>query len=370
MARITLTFVFSAVLSVYVLGQDTASKGDSTLSFNIGLYLDVFYGYDFNQPSQSIRLPYLYHHNRHNEFNLNHGIISIGLNNQRIRARLGLHAGTYVSDNYTNESTVMQNIYDANVGVSLDKRKRWWIDLGIFGSSWIGMESTLSFENYNLSHNLISENVPYYYSGINTSFQPNEKWQISAIITNGWQRIRRVEGNSLPSFGTQVTYSSNTGNSFNWSSFTGTDDPDSARRIRIVNHLNTYIHAGRNFIIAAGFDIGFQQASVSSDHWDHWYGLAAILRYHLNHQNALSFRYEYYHDPQQLIVTSLNSLAGYKTSGFTLNYDHGLFGILLLRVEGRWLTSPDSIYPESGQSLVHDNFFLLGSIALNWNKVL
>ena len=358
------------MVPIVLHAQDSSRYSNSQLEFQAGIYLDVFYGYDFNRPKKTNRLPYLYHHNRHNEFNINHGILSFGLNNNRVRANLGLQAGTYVNDNYSAETNVMKNIYDANIGVSLDKRNRWWVDAGIFGSSWIGMESTLSFENYNLSHNLISENVPYYYSGINTSFQPNKQWLISAIITNGWQRIQRVEGNSLPSFGSQVAFTSTSGNTYNWSSFIGTDDPDSTRRLRVVNHLNTSLNINEHFIIGAGFDIGIQQDNQTSDDWDKWFGTALILRYSIDEQSALAIRYEYYHDPQEVIVTSLNDFEGYKTSGLTLNYDHRLFDIILLRFEGRWLSSPDQIYPDREERLKNDNFFLLGSIALNWNKVL
>lgn len=368
MVRIVLALFLVELISIDVCAQDS-SEEENAFELEVGMYIDLFYGYDFNQPQGTSRLPYLYHHNRHNELNMNHGILSLGLGNNRIRANLSLQAGTYVDDNYTSETSVMKNVYDANVGLALDSRKRWWVDVGIFGSSWVGMESTLSYENFNLSHNLISENVPYYYTGINTSFKPNDNWYLSAIITNGWQKIQRVEGNSLPSFATQITYTSNSGNSLNWSSFMGTDDPDSTRRIRVFNHLNTHINLSDDFILAAGFDFGFQQKSKNSTDWDQWYGTAIILRYSINYSSALAFRYEYYHDPQQVIVTSLSNIAGYKTSGFTLNYDRRFFDIILLRFEGRYFTSPDSIYPEKDQGLVKNNFFLLGSIALNWTKV-
>ena len=53
------------------------SQGEATSpTLKIGAYLDLFYGYDFNKPTTEERLPYLYQHNRHASFNLNHGVLS------------------------------------------------------------------------------------------------------------------------------------------------------------------------------------------------------------------------------------------------------------------------------------------------------
>jgi hypothetical protein len=49
--------------------------------------------------------------------------------------------------------------------------------------------------------------------------------EIAGLIVNGWQRIQRLQGNSLPSFGTQINYSPTEKITFNWSTFIGTDDP-------------------------------------------------------------------------------------------------------------------------------------------------
>ena len=51
-------------------------------------FVDIFYVYDFNQPQTESRQPFFYNHNRHNEFNLNLGLISLQLEHLKYRARL------------------------------------------------------------------------------------------------------------------------------------------------------------------------------------------------------------------------------------------------------------------------------------------
>jgi hypothetical protein len=61
---------------------------------NISGFADVFYVYDFNQPQGTKRQPFLYNHNRHNEFNLNLGFIKFGLAHTKYRANFALQTGT------------------------------------------------------------------------------------------------------------------------------------------------------------------------------------------------------------------------------------------------------------------------------------
>ena len=39
------------------------------------------------------------------------------------------------------------------------------------------------------------------------TFHPNQHWEMSGLMMNGWQRMQRLEGNSLTSFGIQVNFS-------------------------------------------------------------------------------------------------------------------------------------------------------------------
>lgn len=89
------------IISFVLPGIELFAQNDSTWhqkpTFNVSGYLDVFYVYDFNQPQGNFRQPFLYNHNRHNEFNLNLGLVKLGVEHARYRANLALQTGTYVT---------------------------------------------------------------------------------------------------------------------------------------------------------------------------------------------------------------------------------------------------------------------------------
>ena len=112
--------------------------------------------------------------------------------------------GTYANSNLAAEPGVLKNIFEANAGVKISKKKKLWIDAGIF-ESHIGFESAIGKNCWNLTRSISADNSPYYESGIKLSYtSDNEKWFLSGLILNGWQRIQRVNGNNTPAFGHQL----------------------------------------------------------------------------------------------------------------------------------------------------------------------
>ncbi len=255
------------LLLLFLLNQFATAQEDNPwqqkpdLSF--GGFMDIFYVYDFNEPQGTQRQPFLYNHNRHNEFNLNLGLLKFGLEQAKYRANFALQIGTYVNDNMAQEPGVLKNIFEANIGISLNKKNNIWLDAGILPSH-IGFESAVSMSNLTLTRSILAENSPYFETGAKLTFNPNDKWEIAGLILNGWQRIQRLEGNSLPSFGTQVTYSPSESLTLNWSTFIGTDDPDETRRMRYFNNFYGQFRVSEKFEFIAGFDIGAQQESKGS----------------------------------------------------------------------------------------------------------
>jgi hypothetical protein len=328
-------------------------------------FLEVFYAYDFNKPQGNSRQPFLYNHNRHNEFNLNLGYVKLGLEHTKYRANLALHAGTYVNDNYAAEPGVLKHVFEANVGLSLNKTNKLWLDAGIFASH-IGFESAVSIDNWTLTRSLLAENSPYFLSGAKLTYTPNSKWAIAALVCNGWQRIQRLQGNSLPSFGTQLTYSPTAAVSFNWSTFIGTDDPDSTRRMRYFNNLYGKFQIGKKFGLIAGFDIGVQQQRKASSSYHVWFSPVLIAQYRFTPKWVTALRAEYYQDRSGVIIPSLNP-DGFAASGLSLNVDYTPIPIIACRIEGRWLGSIDNLF-ERNNNLTNNNFALLASIAVKLQR--
>lgn len=349
-------FLIAPTKALFSQGK-SGDKAKPTIGYN--LYLDVFYGYDFNEPKTSTRLPFIYNYNRHNEVNLNLGYLGFNLKHAKYRANFKMHAGTFVIDNYTNEPNTLSLINDANIGISLNKKNNLWLDVGIFGSSYIGFEGTIGFDNKNLGHSILSENVPYYLSGASLSYDLPD-WTFEFWLVNGWQRIKRVQGSTLPGLGTRINHAKENW-SVEWSTFVGTDDPDSTRRMRYFNHLNSKWSFHHNWHLILAFDLGLQQRSKGSSSLQQWYALAGIIEYKLSKKWYSVFRYEFYSDPDEVIVNTPPKL-GYVTQGYTITFRHHFNRMLIAKIEARYFDAPEQIYPKE-KEFTNGNFFLVGSLA-------
>lgn len=324
-------------------------------------FIDIFYVYDFNQPQGPERQPFLFNHNRHNEFNLNLGLVKLGVAHAKYRANLALQTGTYVNDNMAVEPGFLQNIFEANIGISLNQKNNIWLDAGILPSH-IGFESAISMDNFTLTRSLLAENSPYFETGAKVTFNPNRKWEVAGLILNGWQRIQRLEGNSLPSFGTQVSYSPTSEVTLNWSTFMGTDDPDSTRRMRYFNNLYGQFRVSEKLELMAGFDIGIQQRSKGSSNYETWFSPIVIGQYQISRNWKSAFRAEYYQDKTGIIIPT-DTDNGFRTTALSLNLDYSPVQHVMCRIEARWLHSKDDIF-ESKTDMTNHDFFIGTSVAL------
>lgn len=360
-------WLFSLVFVLTFVSKQLSAQADSAWSKEPELFVsgcvDVFYVYDFNQPNGSARQAFLYNHNRHNEFNLNLGIVKLGLEHKKYRGNLALQAGTYVNDNYAAEPGALKNIFEANIGISLNKKNTVWLDAGIMPSH-IGFESAISSDNWTMTRSILAENSPYFSTGMKLTFKPTDQLEMAALIMNGWQRIQRVEGNSMPSFGTQIKYQASKKIAVNWSTFLGTNDPDSLRRMRYFSNLYTNVDVNRHMSFIAGFDVGVQQRSNASSTFDPWWSPVIIARLSISESWKMALRAEYYHDPTGIMIPTATT-NGFQTKGLSLNLDYSPASSILVRIEGRWMNSKDAIF-ESGTSFKRDNLIVATSIALTF----
>jgi len=351
-----------AAIIVNLLYLASYAQSDSLKpSFAIHGYMDIYYSYDFGSPPNHQRPDFLYSYNRHNEFNLNLGFISVKYMNRFARANLALAAGTYMSANYAAEPDVLKNIFEASAGIKISKKSSLWIDAGIFASH-LGFESAIGKDCWTMTRSIMAENSPYFETGAKISYtSPNEKWLVSGLLLNGWQRIQRVEGNSTPAFGHQVTFTPNEKFSLNSSSFIGNDKPDSIRKMRYFHDLYARIQWNQAFGMIVGFDIGAEQKTKGSSSYHTWYTPVVIARYSF-HQSAIALRGEYYHDPANVII-STGYPYGFSTWGFSANYDLSIRENILWRIEARTFSANDKIFLKDALP-ASTNFALSTSLAV------
>lgn len=330
-------------------------------------FMDVFYVYDFNKPQGVQRQTFLYNHNRHNEVNLNLGLVKINVEHCKYRANFALHTGTYVQDNYASEPDLLKNISEANIGIALNKRSNLWLDAGVF-SSHIGFESAMSSDNWTLTRSILAENAPYFLSGAKITYNPNEKIEIAGLIINGWQRIQRLAGNSMPSFGSQIMVKPNDRVTFNWSSFLGTDDPDSTRRLRYFNNFYGQFQLSKKIGFIGGFDVGIQQRSKNSNSFNYWLSPLAIVQFNTFKNWKAALRIEYYQDQSGILIPA-NTPNGFSTLGFSGNVDYVPAQNIVCRIEARWLQSRDEIF-QTADGSSKSNFIISASCAIRFSQIL
>lgn len=319
-------------------------------------YIEAYYGYDFNEPENHSRPSFIYSHNRHNEFNLNLGFIKAAYLTDLVRANIALATGTYMNSNYASESGVLRSIYEANAGYKISKNKNLWVDAGVFASH-IGFESAISKDCRVLTRSILAENSPYFESGAKISYTTdNNKWFLSGLVLNGWQRIQRPDGNNSPAFGTQITFMPNSQITLNYSTYFGNDKPDTSKQMRYFNNLYGLFQITDNFHITAGIDYGMEEESSASSDFNTWYSTVIILQFNLNNQWTIAGRAEYYVDENGVIIAT-GTENGFQTTGVSLNIDYKIRDNAVWRIEGRTIDSKDKIFfndntPENNSTFV------------------
>jgi hypothetical protein len=257
----------------------------------------------------------------------------------------------------------LKNVYEANAGYKFSRNKNIWFDIGIFPSH-LGFESAVSKENWALTRSLVAETSPYFEAGGNVTYgSDNGKLMVSVLALNGWQRITRLEENSLISFGTQVFFKASEQISLNYSTFFGTDKPDSARLKRSFHNLYGIFQLTDKVGLTAGLDFGLEDKTTNTDGNNHWYAPVAILRITPNSTWAFACRGEYYSDVHGVIIFTGTS-NGFKTTGVSANIDYMPVNNAALRLEYRNFRSKDRIFTNNRGSLSRRNSALTFSTAI------
>jgi hypothetical protein len=185
-------------------------------------------------------------------------------------------AGTYSRYNLAAEPSLLQHIFELNAGVKIG-RKSLWLDAGVLPSH-IGLEGAIGKDFWSLTRSLMADNSPYVETGMKLGFDSdNGRWYVALLLLNGWQRIKTLEGNTLPSFGHQLQFKPNAKILINSSSFIGTDKPDSVRKMRYFHDLYAIFQLNEKISLQAAFDIGMEQKQKGSGSYHAWHTMLAGL---------------------------------------------------------------------------------------------
>lgn len=353
------------LLSTFITIGGLLSAQEITINENSKVtfsgYAEVFYSYDFNEPANHIRQPFLYTYNRHNEFNLNLGLLKANYASENVRANLALMVGTYPQDNLSAEQDALKLVNEANIGFKISKTKNIWIDAGIMPSH-IGWESAIGKDNLTLTRSIAAENSPYFETGAKISYtSDNGKLFLSGLVLNGWQRIARPEGNQTLAFGHQINYRFSDHFALNSSSFIGNDKPTDEKRMRYFHDLYANFTLEKKITGILGFDVGAEQTEKGSDKFNLWYSPNLLLQYAITDRTKIGGRVEYFKDRNGVLISS-ETANGFQTFGYSLNVDYAVYKNILWRTEARGFSAKDAFFAKYDVAK-NNNFFLTTSLS-------
>jgi hypothetical protein len=343
----TMKQVFILLFFVFNLSVFAQENPKNNLKIEVSGFIDTYYSFDFDASENKEKLPFLFNYNKQNNFNINIALVRASISYENIYAKVSVQSGTYVEANYAAEKTKYLN--EAYLGVYLNKNKSTTLEAGIL-PSYIGFESATTHANLTATRSILAENSPYFMTGIKLNHQFNEKWSLSGLLTNGWQRIEKQNSAVAPSFGTQLVYKPNAKNTLNWSTFIGKEVYADEFNTRYFSNLywdktwNTKWHS------IFGFDYGIQDISSKNNVKATWYSPVIITQYSFNSKWQMAHRIEYYQDQKQAIIASQ---IPFETIGNSINFDFLPNSKFKIRTEGKWYHATENIFDTNSKK---DNF--------------
>lgn len=360
-----MNIIFRCILWLSVslcMAHVQAEEAVPSAGLSLSGYAEAYAVRDFNDPQQHRRPFFTYSHDRANVPSINLALLKASLNTPRLRGNLAVASGTYMRANYAAEPAGLQNVFEANVGIRLSSTQDWWLDAGVMPSH-LGFESAIGADNWTMTRSLMAENSPYFETGAKLTYTtPDGQWAASALLLNGWQRIRQAEGNTTPSIGHQLIYKPTPRILLNSSSFIGNDKPDRARQMRYFHDFYAQFQLDDHWQLTTALDIGAQaHAPGAGAGYDVWWTSAVIARYRYSEQWSLAARWEYFDDRQGVIIAT-ETPHGFRTMGYSVNADYTYSPNLMLRAEVRQLDSRDALFDVDGERLRASN--LMAATAL------
>jgi len=323
-------------------------------------FAELYYLHNFNSSFEGVRNNYVFSHGIQNQLSVNLTMIHVEYTKQRFRSAFAIMGGTYANQNLSHENMLLRHVYEARVGVKVSDKHNLWLDLGVF-ESHIGFENPISIHGHTLSRSLMAENSPYYESGAKLSYtNPNQKWFISLLLLNGWQKFTPSVHQKIPSFGHQVRFKPTENLIVNSSSFVGSDQPDSAYLFRFFHNAFLLWQVHPEIAITLANDVGTQQKTQSGYSW--WNTTALILRYKPSEKWAFAARGEYFLDPDQVIISNLRN-DEINIVAFSVNTDYALGKYFSLRTELGSHSSRQFLY---SPSMPNQQWYWLNSVSVRF----
>jgi hypothetical protein len=233
-------------------------------------------------------------------------------------------------------------------------------------NSYIAYESYFALKNVNYTRGYITDNVPYFFFGLEGSYPINESLNLSFNVVNNWDYL--LNPNDRPSYGLQVAWDVSPNTTFTQNLFYGPNQEDTS--LEFWRFFSDSILEWKKdpFLLAVSFDIGTEkQAEQMGNPRNYWMAAALWAAWSITEPLTLAFRPEFFYDPDGLITGARQTLQAYTLTlkyEFTPAVSHTLAAALEYRYDRS--TGPDGgFFKGADNRLVPDQHLLI--FALMWH---
>ncbi len=256
--------------------QEAAVKPE--LEITIGGYAELYYQWNFNDPSNRIT-NFRGFDNRHNTFTISNVALDGQLAYEGAQARVTLQAG-HTPDTYylaeplspgaaganTSSLDTWRFVQQAYAGYEFPVFEGLLVQGGLFLSP-VGPESIAVKDNWQWSRSNLFFGLPFYHTGARATLQATNEWGVTLGIVNGWNSV--VDNNPEKSGYAQLTYTSE---DLTWSllHFGGIERPDGVPEgdpWRSTFDTHATWTATDWFKLQPHFDVGFEPTDFGTSVW-------------------------------------------------------------------------------------------------------
>ncbi len=356
---------FSNAQIINTAAIDT-SYGETDSKLSIHGFIDTYYNFDFNQPS-NLQTPYQVSSARHNELNINLAYADFRLHGENYRASFVPAFGTYMNANYANEPQTLQNLLEANAGVLLNKERKIWLDAGVLNSP-ITNESPVSKDQLLYSRSIGAEFSPYFVTGARLSMPLDNEWSSSFYVLNGWQQT--IALNSDKSYALQFEYRPSKQLLVDFNLFYGNAQNTNARKdFRNRTFMDCYfIYENINKTLGLSGDIylGFQNTkdSLGIEHQGRWYNANLQGKIAIDKEQSVALRAEYFSDPDLMVAKVNTGANGFEVFGLTGSYQFKKFKNTAFKLELKSYQAKEAIFVNELSQPTKYSTQLVGNFAI------
>ncbi|HEY3804486.1 MAG TPA: outer membrane beta-barrel protein [Kofleriaceae bacterium] len=271
-------------------------------SIVIGGYVEAFYQYNFNQPSNLVTA-YRAFDDRSNSFTIDNAVLdvvgTVGQVSTHVALQIGNTPATYYNAEPTSFGAGGTGTSDADLWRVVQQATVAYkagdlvVDGGIFLSP-IGFENLAIKDQWNWSRSNLFEAMPFYHSGARATYTFSPELTGAVMITNGWNDI--VNRNPYPCFAGQLNWTPTSDVSTQLIYFGGVEPPPGTpvgQPWRNLFDATASWQATPQLQLAGEADAGFEPDPLGTT-W--WYGGAAYARVHVLPKLFGGVRADYLHE--------------------------------------------------------------------------